>query len=76
MATATKTEAAYKVTLELTQEEAEVLRDLHHYFIAGPPSGPRGVLDQINNALVNVGVKIRGKLENDYGGALYLKWKP
>ncbi len=45
-----------RVTLELDEDEAETLLGVHNAFIAGHPSGPRGVLDRIGHALTDAGV--------------------
>lgn len=51
-----KIEATNKVTLELTQNEASVLRRLLWSHVIGSTDGPRGALDRIGYKLEAIGV--------------------
>ena len=44
-----------EVTLTLTYEEASVVRQVFNN-VGGNPSGPRGIIQNINNALAKVGI--------------------
>lgn len=44
------------VTLELSEDEAGVLREVGHH-VAGNPQGPRGAMDTICEALRAIGIQ-------------------
>ena len=48
------------ITLELTLEEAQTLRELQYAHIHGPNDGPRGHMDSIGSKLELAGVKTEG----------------